>query len=77
MGVGDVVQGDCMSRLTVDGDRSLMESTPERRVWCYVQRPIAYEIAGCPKCGLADCDWSEYAHHCWCPKCVIDFIPEH
>lgn len=49
----------------------------ENRVWVYVQRPKEYEIAGCPQCGNPDPDWSEWAHHCWCPVCQIDFIPIH
>jgi hypothetical protein len=47
----------------------------KKRTHVYVMRPIDYEISGC-KCGNDDPDWSEYEHHLWCQKCLIDFIPE-
>lgn len=49
---------------------------PEKRAWVYLQRPREYEISGCPKCGNADPDWSEFAKHCWCPTCHLDYLPE-
>jgi len=48
-----------------------------RRTHVYVQRPREYEISGCPTCGNADPEWSEFAHHLWCGPCQRDFIPEH
>ncbi len=53
-----------------------MDEVREKRKWCYVQPPSAYEMAPCA-CGNHDTQWSEYAKHLWCPKCEIDFIPEH
>jgi hypothetical protein len=49
----------------------------ERRTWCYIQRPAVYEMAGCPKCGATDTQWSEFQKHLWCQWCEIDFLPEH
>lgn len=51
------------------------ELTPEKRVWCWVQRPIHYEVSGCA-CGNADCDWSEFKGMLWCPICRKDFVSE-
>jgi|ERR1700722_513738 len=48
----------------------------EKRRWCYVQIPQVYEVAPCA-CGNADTVWSEFRGYIWCPKCEIDFIPEH
>lgn len=49
----------------------------EKRTWCYVMRPAAYEIDGCKKCGNADPEWSEFKGHLWCAKCEVDFVPAH
>ena len=51
--------------------------TLEKRKWHYVQPPQTYEMAPCPICGNYEVQWSEYQKHNWCPKCEIDFIPEH
>jgi hypothetical protein len=48
-----------------------------KREWCYVQPPNTYCMSGCTVCGNTDVQWSEYAKHNWCPKCEIDFLPEH
>ena len=50
---------------------------PEKRKFIYVMSPVAYEIAGCPKCGKNNITWSEYVKHCWCYDCKIDYVPEH
>ena len=49
---------------------------PEKRTWVYVDRPAAYEIAGC-SCGNQDPDWSEFKGMLWCAVCQKDFVPEH
>jgi len=48
----------------------------EKRTWCYVQQPPAYEVAPC-SCGNSKTQWSEYMGHLWCDKCEKDFIPAH
>ncbi len=48
----------------------------EKRKWCYVQQPGAYEIAPCA-CGNGDTQWSEYRGRLWCDRCAVDFIPAH
>ena len=48
----------------------------EKRTWCYVMPPKAYEIAPC-NCGNTETQWSEFAKHLWCPVCGKDFIPAH
>lgn len=48
----------------------------EKRKWCYVRPPAAFEIASC-SCGNKDTQWSEFKKHLWCDKCQKDFIPEH
>lgn len=48
----------------------------EKRTWCYVMPPSAYEIAPC-SCGNDDTQWSEFKGRLWCAKCEIDFVPEH
>lgn len=48
----------------------------ERRKWCYLQAPAAYEIAPCT-CGNAETQWSEFVGHLWCDRCQKDFIPSH
>lgn len=47
-----------------------------KRTHVYVCRPKAYEIPGCA-CGNDDPEWSEWQGNLWCPKCEIDFVPEH
>jgi len=34
-------------------------------------------MAGCPKCGNEETQWSEFEKHLWCEKCQVDFIPKH
>lgn len=53
-----------------------MTDVLEKRTWCYVQPPSAYEMAPC-KCGNHDTQWSEFKKHLWCDKCEVDFVPEH
>lgn len=53
-----------------------MSQEPEKRKWCYVMPPSAYEIAPCA-CGNGDTQWSEFKGRLWCSKCEIDFVPEH
>lgn len=48
----------------------------EKREWCYLQPPKAFEIAQCD-CGDDDAHWSEFKGHLWCAKCQKDFIPAH
>lgn len=48
----------------------------ERRKWCFIHPPSAYEIAPCT-CGNTETQWSEYAGHLWCDKCQKHFIPDH
>ena len=50
--------------------------TPDKRTWCYIQPPAAYEVAPCD-CGNADTQWSEFVGHLWCAKCQKDFKPSH
>jgi len=45
------------------------------RTRVYLQRPREYGLSGCPQCGNADPEWSEFQKHCWCPTCQIDFEP--
>jgi len=53
-----------------------MSEELEKRKWCYVMAPWAYEIAPCA-CGNTDTQWSEFKGRLWCAKCEIDFIPAH
>lgn len=55
----------------------MAEQALEKRTHVYVQRPREYEVAGCPTCGNANPDWSEYKSHLWCQNCKVDFKPEH
>lgn len=48
----------------------------EKRLWCYVQPPAAYEIAP-HDCGHDDAQWSEFDKHLWCSHCAVDFLPAH
>ncbi len=48
----------------------------KRRDYVYVMAPADYEMSGCPHCGCNECQWSEFVHRCWCPKCKVDFEPE-
>jgi len=48
----------------------------EKRKWCYVLQPSAYEMAPCA-CGNGDTQWSEFAGRLWCSRCDVDFIPAH
>ncbi len=53
-----------------------MTEALEKRTWCYVMPPAAYEVAPCA-CGNADTEWSEFNGRLWCSACQIDFVPEH
>lgn len=48
----------------------------EKRTWCYLQPPSAYEIASCA-CGNENTQWSEFKERLWCDRCAVDFIPAH
>lgn len=43
----------------------------EKRKWCYVLPPYAYDIE-CDKCHRTNIDWSEFEHCIWCYDCKID-----
>lgn len=49
---------------------------PQKRQWCYVLPPVAYDIAA-HECGHNDPMWSEYVDQLWCPTCQVDFTPSH
>lgn len=53
-----------------------MTTELERREWCYVLPPKAFEMAPCA-CGNVDTQWSEFKRHLWCEACKIDFEPKH
>ena len=43
----------------------------EKRTWCYVLPPSAYDIS-CDKCGSTNTEWSEWKGEIWCYDCKID-----
>lgn len=51
-------------------------ATLEKRRWCYLQQPVAFEVASC-ECGNSETQWSEFEKHLWCSRCEKDFIPAH
>ena len=43
----------------------------KKRTWVYVQPPMAYEVY-CDLCGNKYVEWSEFAGHVWCWRCLKD-----
>ena len=53
-----------------------LNTTQEKRTYCYVMTPSHFEMAPCT-CGNHATQWSEFAGHLWCSCCETDFVPAH
>ena len=53
-----------------------MKTKLKKRKAVYIMLPLEYGIDSCP-CGKGDTQWSEYEDRLWCPRCEIDFEPQH